>query len=107
MANRGYRKGDWKAICDICGFEYLASELRKNSDGLMVCKWDYEDEHPQDHVRSIKDRQKVPWTRPDPDPVYATTTCTSQSRSAVPGYGTPGCMIVGCNFVTGYLTPKD
>lgn len=60
-----YDKGDWKAICDICGRERKASELRQRWDGFMVCPDDYEVRHPQDFVRGIADFQAPPFTRPE------------------------------------------
>jgi len=33
--------------CDICGFDYLKSELTKNSDGFWVCAKDFEVKHPR------------------------------------------------------------
>lgn len=67
MANSPvYIKGDWKAICDVCGREYKASYLRKRWDGLMCCNDDWEPRHPQDFVRGVTDIQVPPWTRPEP-----------------------------------------
>jgi hypothetical protein len=63
-----YRRGDWAAICDICGFEYLASDLRRNWRGLYVCHKDWEPRETQDFVRGRTDRQAPPWTRPEPTP---------------------------------------
>lgn len=42
-----WKSGDSWRECDICGFDYYRSELRKNSDGLIVCSKDYEPEHPR------------------------------------------------------------
>lgn len=58
-----YVKGDWKAVCDSCGQRFLASELRKRWDGLMVCSKDYEPRHPQDFVKGRTEEQSVPWSR--------------------------------------------
>lgn len=66
-----YKKGDWNAICAICGFKYKASDLKWNSQIQdYVCKWDWESRHPQERLRAVKDNQSVAWTRPDPTPVY-------------------------------------
>lgn len=61
---------NWKAICDRCGFRYRSDQLRKEWTGLMVCSEDFERRHPQDFVRGVPDRQNVPWTRPEPEPVF-------------------------------------
>ena len=60
-----YDKGNWKAICDICGMEYKANELRLRWDGFMVCHKDFELRQPQDFVRAKIDIQAAPWTRPE------------------------------------------
>jgi hypothetical protein len=59
--------GDWNAICDRCGFKFKASELKKTWDNLYVCEKDWELRHPQDFLKSRRDDQAVPWTRPDND----------------------------------------
>jgi hypothetical protein len=65
MGNDYYKPGDWNCVCDRCGFQYKASELKKTWDGLMVCPKDYEPRHPQDFVRGVKDDQSVPWSKPE------------------------------------------
>ena len=61
-----YKPGVWKAVCDVCGFEYKSHELRKRWDGLMVCSEDYETRHPQDFIRVKAETIVPPWTRPEP-----------------------------------------
>ena len=56
--------GNFNAICDVCGFKFKASELRRRWDGFMVCEHDYEQRHPQDLIRLKPERQAVPWARP-------------------------------------------
>ena len=58
-----FRLGDYNAYCDVCGFKYKASELRKRWDGAMVCKRDWEPRHPQDFVKGIKEDQTLPFYR--------------------------------------------
>jgi len=60
-----YKQGDWNAICDVCGFKYKASQLRRRWDGFMVCKDDYETRHEQDFLEAKTDDQSVPWNRPE------------------------------------------
>lgn len=59
-----YKRGDWKALCDRCGFTYKASQLRESWDKLKVCDECYEPRQPQDFLRGKRDNQAVPWTRP-------------------------------------------
>lgn len=65
-----YSKGDWKAVCDMCGRIFKASALKKRWDNLMVCPEDWEPRHPQDFVRGVVDIQTPPWTRPALDPIW-------------------------------------
>ncbi len=60
-----YIPGEFKRICDRCGFVYRASETFRTWDGLFVCEADFETRHPQDFVRGRKDRITVPDPRPE------------------------------------------
>jgi hypothetical protein len=60
----------WNAICDRCGFQYKSDQLRKEWTGLMVCPKDWEPRHPQDFVKGVRDDQRVPWVRPEPEPIF-------------------------------------
>lgn len=60
-----YKPRDYNAICDVCGFKYKASELRRRWDGVMVCPQDWEPRHPQDFVRGVQDNRQLPFTRPE------------------------------------------
>lgn len=53
--NPGYRPGDHWVECQVCGFEYRASEMKERWDGIIVCREDYEMRHPQDFVRAQED----------------------------------------------------
>lgn len=59
-----YVKGDWNAICDICGFEYKASKLKENWKGQRVCEKDFETKHPQMFVRPKQEKGSSDWARP-------------------------------------------
>jgi len=73
MARRNtWKRGDWLAICDRCGFTFYASELRREWTGLMVCADDWEERHPQDYLPSRADNQAPPWTRPEPADTFTT-----------------------------------
>ena len=60
-----WKHGDHNAICDVCGFKFKASELKKTWDNFYVCSKDFEPRHPQDFLRGKKDDQSVPWSRPE------------------------------------------
>lgn len=57
--------GTYNALCDVCGFEYKAKDMRVRWDGAFVCSKDFEPRHPQDFLRGRVDRQSVPIARPD------------------------------------------
>ncbi len=60
-----YVRGQWKAVCDVCGQRFDNIDMQKRWDGLMVCKRDWEPRQPQDFVRAKVDIQSLPWTRPE------------------------------------------
>ena len=62
---RRYVPGEWNVICDVCGFEYKASELLERWDGQRVCKKDWEPRHVLDFFRPRKDHMEVAWARDD------------------------------------------
>ena len=65
-----YRKGDFRAVCDVCGQTYYASEMKMRWDNLFCCKWDYEVRQPQDFVRAIPDDPRAEPARPPPADVF-------------------------------------
>ena len=71
-----YVPGDYKVICDICGFEKFASECRLNWKKQLVCSdtcW--EEKHPQYiEPKGLHERQTVPIHRPESDPVFIDTS---------------------------------
>lgn len=77
-------KGDWNAICDICGFKKKASDLKKQWDGLRVCKDDFSLRHPQDFVKGVKDDQTVAWTRSEQEDVEIDTSGWADTTDDVP-----------------------
>ncbi len=69
-----YDKGNWIAMCDVCGRKYKASALTKRWDGLMCCQEDWEIRQPQDFVRGVLDTQIAPWLRSEPSDSFITVT---------------------------------
>jgi hypothetical protein len=57
--------GPW-GICDVCGFRYRLSSMRKRWDSLIVCDADFEERHPQEFVRAVRDKIVVYNARPEP-----------------------------------------
>lgn len=58
--------GEWKAVCDTCGFQFPSSDLQKRWDGLMVCAKDYETRHPMDFLRTRPETAIPTFVRPEP-----------------------------------------
>jgi hypothetical protein len=68
-----YVKGDWNAVCDICGFDFKASELKENWKKQRVCVKDFEGKHPQMFVRSKEEKISTDWARvPSSSEVFTT-----------------------------------
>lgn len=65
-----YIPGDYLMVCDVCGFTYRSSEMKKRWDNAWVCKKDFEPQHPQEFVKGRADKVRVPVARPD-----TTTDC--------------------------------
>lgn len=66
MGRADYLKlGDFNALCEVCGFKYKGSELKRRWDGVMVCPEDFEVRHPQDFIKGRKEDQSIPFSSPD------------------------------------------
>lgn len=70
MKKTYYRAGTYNAICEVCGFQYKADEMRERYDGLFVCGPDFENKHPLEFSKVVVDDQTVPRPSPEPDPIF-------------------------------------
>lgn len=60
-----YVRGTWRASCQRCGFDFKASELRKEpGTDLRVCRDCRDPRHPQERIKARADRQDVAWVSP-------------------------------------------
>lgn len=66
--------GDHNVICDRTGKKILASESRKEWNGLRVWAEVWERRHPQDKLKSFEDNQMVPDPRPEAVDVFIDPT---------------------------------
>jgi hypothetical protein len=89
-----YKKGCWNVICDVCGFEFKSDEVRKRWDGFIVCKDDFEYDHPQKYLRVREDSQSVPFVRSVPEETFI-QVCTVITSQGIAGYGVAGCSTAG------------
>lgn len=88
--------GDYNAVCFRCGSKFKASTMVKNWQGFWTCLRCFEPRQPQDFATGIKEITTPPWQQPDPAPIFAPSNlCFPNDRTAIPGYGIPGCMIPG------------
>jgi hypothetical protein len=65
--------GAYYALCDICGRKERVKNLKMTygtRGTLLVCQSDYEDPHPQDYIKSFKERMQPALTRPERADVY-------------------------------------
>lgn len=85
-----WKRGEFKFICDVCGFEYHSGQMRMRWDGLRVCPKDWNIRQPQDFVRSIPDPQALPWSRPDVSPTFIVPQSALLDTSGNPIYDTNG-----------------
>lgn len=92
-----YKSGDWLAVCDICGFRFKASQLKKNWKGEYVCAADFELRHPQEFVRVRPEHISVPWSRPETDAQIG-PACFIWDQSAYANLAVAGCAKAGKNF---------
>jgi hypothetical protein len=89
-------RGQWNVICDVCGFEFKSSEIKKRWDGLLVCHADFELDHPQKYIKVQPDGLPVPsdMIRAEPEDTFI-GVCTVYTNQGVAGAGVAGCMIAG------------
>lgn len=52
----GFRPGDRWLECDRCGFDYRLHEMKREWNGLVVCRSCHEARHPQDFIKVVEDR---------------------------------------------------
>jgi len=48
-----FREGQFRAICDRCGFKFWSGELRLTWNNLRVCAEDFEPRNRQEFVRGV------------------------------------------------------
>jgi hypothetical protein len=88
-----YDSGSWNVICDQCGRQYKANELKLRWDGLMVCSGDWEPRQPQDFVHGVADKQAPPFARSEQ--INYILVCSLYSRQAIADYASADCAQAG------------
>jgi len=69
-ARNEYIPGDHNVIEQINGFKRKRSECRMRWDNVLMTEEDWEERHPQDFLRSRKDKIKVRDARPEAEDVF-------------------------------------
>ncbi|MEO1503120.1 MAG: hypothetical protein AAFU68_02725 [Pseudomonadota bacterium] len=67
---RKFKKGQWKATCQRCGFHFHSGEMRQEWNGLRVCKYCYDPRQSQDFVRGRAENEAPPWVAAEPTPEF-------------------------------------
>lgn len=91
MSGTYFSSGKWNIICDVCGFKFKSDEVRRRWDGLIVCKNDFEHDHPQKFIRVKADGLPVNPIRNRPEDTFI-TFCYLYDRGAYADLGTADCM---------------
>ena len=68
--DHGRWPGQWRVICDVCGFEFYSGEVRKRWDNMIVCEKDYETKHPALSFRVNSRDRPPPFVRSEPVDVF-------------------------------------
>lgn len=75
MSYYHFKKRDPKSCCQLCGFDFNRSQLRKTWRGTWVCPECWEPRNAQDFVRGVPDPQKVRGGAvPEPQDVFISST---------------------------------
>ena len=70
MPGTYFKKGSHNIICDVCGGKFKFQEVQKRWDGLVVCKQDFETDHPQKYIRVRESGLAVPVIRDRPEDLF-------------------------------------
>jgi hypothetical protein len=97
MPGTYFKKGSYNAICDVCGGKFKMLDLQKRWDGLVVCKKDFENDHPQKYIRVRESGLAVPIVRDRPQDTFTGPTCSIWTSSPMADFGTADCATVGGN----------
>ncbi len=89
-----YKKGDYNAICDRCGFKFKASQMLKTWDGLLVDRTCWEPRQPLDFLRVYPEHLGVPIARPEADDEFV-DVCYLWGISCYSGLAVAGCAVAG------------
>lgn len=100
MPGTYFKKGSYNAICDVCGGKYKMLDLQKRWDGLIVCKKDFEQDHPQKYIRVRESGLAVPVVRDRPVDTFVGPQCTLWGASGYADIAEADCAKADDNHVS-------
>lgn len=100
MPGTYYKKASHNIICDVCGHKFKFHEVRKRWDGLIVCKDDFENDHPQKYIRVRESGLAVPEIRDRPADIFVGPTCAIWEASGYADLATADCARADINTIT-------
>jgi hypothetical protein len=80
MPGTYFKSGSHNILCDVCGGKFKFNQVQKNWQGLIVCKKDFETDHPQKYIRVRESGLAVPEIRNRPQDVFV-DVCTAWASS--------------------------
>ena len=83
--------GNWKVACQVCGFWYPSSEIRRRWDGLLVCEKDWETRHPQSLIKVQGERHFPSFVNKEPSPDQFVLVCGLTGVAGYADMGTSDC----------------
>lgn len=103
-----YKSGDANAICDICGFKYKLSELKRNWKNQLVCPQDWESRNELDFLKIPAEKNNLENPRVEQADIEVITNYIIAAESgycstncATAGLAIAGCAIAGKAFIGG------
>ena len=91
MPGNYFKSGSWNICCDVCNRKVKATDIFKRWDGLLVCKDDFEQDHPQKYIRVQADGMAVPEIRERGGEINVGPACNVITSSAFADYATADC----------------
>jgi hypothetical protein len=91
--------GNWKFACHRCGFWFPSGEIRRQWDGLLVCKKDWEPRHPQTLIKIRSDFSVPDFVSKDGTDTFV-QNCDIFGSSPYAGMAVAGCAQAGTYIYT-------
>ena len=100
MPGNYFKSGSWNICCDVCNRKVKSTEIQQRWDGLMVCKDDFELDHPQKYIRVRADGMAVPDIRERGGEIDVSPVCDYWSSSGLADFTVADCALADGNGAT-------